>query len=458
MAGENGWPMRAGQIVSIDIESYGHEGEGVGRINGFAIFIPGALKGERVKVRLTEVKRNYGRGTILEVLHSIPERVKPLCPIYQQCGGCQLQHLDYRAQLEFKWRQVVDALERIGGLMEVPVHPVLGMKEPWYYRNKVQYPFGRDEHGVVMGFYQKGSHRIVNAGDCLLQTMITNWVAAKVRELAQAHQVSIYDERTGLGTLRNVVIKKGFKTGEVMVVLVTNGLEFPAGKILARELSSTFPNVKSVIQNINLSRGNVILGQENRVLAGTTTITDYLGELKFQVSARSFFQVNPYQAEILYRQAVSYAGLNGGEAVVDAYCGVGGLTLFLAQTARAVYGIEVVPEAIAAAKVNAELNGIKNVRFLVGATETVLPELEAQGIRFTVAVLDPPRSGCNPAVLESLGRTGVKRIVYVSCNPATLARDLKRLDELGYKTEEVQPVDMFPQTYHVECIARIERK
>ncbi|HOP74801.1 MAG TPA: 23S rRNA (uracil(1939)-C(5))-methyltransferase RlmD, partial [Bacillota bacterium] len=442
-------PVQLGQTVEITIDNYGHEGEGVGRIEGFAVFIPEALKGETVRIRITEVRKNFARGEVLEILKPAVERIKPPCPVYQQCGGCQLQHMNYQAQLALKRQQVVDAVERIGGLSGITVHPVLGMKDPWYYRNKVQYPFGMDGGQTVMGFYRKGTHDIVNLDSCQLQPMVTNWVATKIRELAVKYQVSIYNEQTGTGLLRHLLIKKGFKTGEMMVVLVTNGPDFPDGPKIAAELMSAFPNVKSVVQNINTNRGNVILGRETRVIAGEPTINDILDGLKFKISARSFFQVNPEQAEVLYHKAVEYAGLTGTETVLDAYCGVGSLTLFLARQAKEVYGIEVVPEAIRDAEANAALNQMQNARFLVGETEKVLPELVKQGIRFDVGVVDPPRSGCERSVLESFAANGVGRIVYVSCNPSTLARDLKILTELGYEVREIQPVDMFPQTYHV---------
>ena len=450
-------PVQLGQTVEITIDNYGHEGEGVGRIEGFAVFIPEALKGETVRIRITEVRKNFARGEVLEILKPALERIKPPCPVYQQCGGCQLQHMNYSAQLAIKRQQVVDAVERIGGLSGITVHPVLGMKDPWYYRNKVQYPFGMDGGQTVMGFYRKGTHDIVNLDSCQLQPMVTNWVATKIRELAVKYQVSIYNEQTGTGLLRHLLIKKGFKTGEMMVVLVTNGPDFPDGPKIAAELMSAFPNVKSVVQNINTNRGNVILGRETRVIAGEPTINDILDGLKFKISARSFFQVNPEQAEVLYHKAVEYAGLTGTETVLDAYCGVGSLTLFLARQAKEVYGIEVVPEAIRDAEANAALNQLKNVRFLVGETEKVLPELVNQGVRFDVCVVDPPRSGCERSVLESFAANGVGRIVYVSCNPSTLARDLKILTELGYEVREIQPVDMFPQTYHVECVALMSR-
>jgi len=302
-------PVQVGQTVAITIDNYGHEGEGVGRVDGFAVFIPGALKGEHVRIKITEVRKNFARGEMVELLKPVVERIKPPCPVYHQCGGCQLQHMNYQAQLALKRQQVVDAVERIGGLSRVTVRPVLGMKDPWYYRNKVQYPFGMDGDRIVMGFYKKGTHQIVDLDSCQLQPMVTNWVAAKVRELAAKYQVPIYDEQTGTGLLRHLLIKKGFKTGEMMVVLVTNGPDFPDGPKIAAELMSAFPNVKSVIQNINTNRGNVILGRETRVIAGEPTINDILDGLKFKISARSFFQVNPEQAEVLYHKAVEYAGL-----------------------------------------------------------------------------------------------------------------------------------------------------
>lgn len=451
-------PVAKGEKIELTIDNYGHEGEGVGRYQGFTIFVPGALKGEWVQVRITEVKKNFGRGEVVEVLESSPERVIPVCQVYQDCGGCQLQHLDYQGQLNLKRQTVIDAVERIGGLEDIRVHPVLGMKEPWYYRNKVQYPVGLSGNTIMMGFYRKGTHEMINGSDCLLQTMLTNWVVVRIRKLIEKFQISVYDEQTGKGLLRHVLIKKGFTTGEMMVVFITNGIEFEHGREIAAELMAAFPAVKSVIQNINFSRGNVIMGREFKILAGSLTISDELSGFKFKISARSFFQVNPAQAEVLYHKAVEYAGLAGTERVLDAYCGVGSLTLFLTHNARVVYGIEAIPEAILDAKENAVLNQIQNVRFVVGKTEEVLPQLMRDGIGFDVAVVDPPRAGCEPSVLRSFADAGVKRIVYVSCNPSTLARDLKILAELGYRTEEIQPVDMFPHTYHIECVARIERK
>lgn len=341
---------------------------------------------------------------------------------------------------------------------EVTVHPVLGMPEPWYYRNKAQYPLGLAAGEAVAGFYRQGTHEIVPNTGCLIQHSTNNQILDKLLELIRRYRISIYNGQTGEGLLRHLLLKNGFATGEVMVVLVTNGESFPEGRRIAHDLAAQFPAVKSVVQNINCTRGNVILGATTRLLWGRDYILDELAGLKFKISPLSFFQVNPLQTAVLYNQAVAYAGLTGAETVLDAYCGVGSLTLFLARQAHRVYGIEVVAEAIANARENAALNSITNTHFFAGETERVLPQLLQDGVRFDVAVVDPPRSGCDPNVLKSFAQAEIGRIVYVSCNPSTLARDLKALRELGYETGEVQPVDMFPQTYHTECVAICRKK
>ncbi len=451
-------PVKLGQEIELEISGYGHEGEGVARYRDFTVFVPEALQDERVLAKIYEVKRNFARGEVLSVIKPGAERVVPGCALFKDCGGCQLQHLDYRAQLIAKQRRIIDAVERIGGLSGVTVHSVAGMKEPWRYRNKGQYPVGVSGNSIVMGFYRRGTHQIVPAVDCLLQPAITNKIGKKIRELLEKYRVSIYNERTGKGLLRHVLIKNAFATGEVMVVLITTGDVFPGGAKIARDLCGAFGEIKSVVQNINRSRDNVILGNSNTVLWGRDHIIEKIGALNFKVSASSFFQVNPVQVQALYSKAVEYADLSWKEIVLDAYCGVGSLTLFLAKKAKQVYGVEVVTEAILNAKENAKLNGIENVEFIAGTVERVLPGLMKRNMVFDVAVLDPPRSGCEETVLKALAASRVKRMVYVSCNPGTLARDLKILDGLGYKTLEIQPVDMFPHTYHVECVVRIERK
>jgi 23S rRNA (uracil1939-C5)-methyltransferase len=450
-------PVKTGQEIELTIHGYGHEGEGVARYQQFTIFVSEALKDETVLAKVTEVKRNFARAEMISIAKPAPERITPLCQVFKDCGGCQLQHQEYRVQLINKQQRVQDAIERIGGLQGITVHSTIGMREPWRYRNKAQYPVGLAGGAVALGFYRKGTHQIVPMSDCMLQPAITNKISRKIRDLIEKYRIPVYNERTGGGMLRHVLIKYGFTTNEAMVVLVTNGDNFPDGSKIARDLIGTFPEIKSVVQNVNRSRDNVILGNINHVLWGKDSITEKVGGLQFKISANSFFQVNPVQLQMLYSKAVEYAALSWKELVLDAYCGVGSLTLFLAKKAKQVYGIESVAEAIVNARENAGLNGIENVEFLTGTVEKVLPNLLKRKLILDVAVVDPPRSGCEEVVLKTLAASKVKRIVYISCNPGTLARDVKILNELGYKTYEIQPVDMFPHTYHVECVARIER-
>ena len=451
-------PVKVGEEITVEVNGYATQGEGVGRYKGFTIFVPNSLDGETVLTRIEMVKKNYARGELVLVLKDAPQRVEPACSLYALCGGCQLLHLNYQGQLEFKRQRLIDVLERLGGFKGVEVHPVIGMPEPWKYRNKVQYPFAiNDEGKVVIGCYQQGTHDVVDTGECLIQHDLNSRIMNRVRELTQGMGISVYDEKTGQGLLRYVLVKNGFESGEAMVVLVTSSPEFPEGKELARMLATGFPELKSVVQNINTSGGNVVLGDRNKILYGEDGIIDRLGDLEFKISATSFFQVNPAQTKILYQKALEYASLTGKERVLDAYCGVGTLTLFLAKKAKEVYGIEVIPEAIEDAEENAIRNQAKNVTFVMGATEDVLPKLVNIGIDFDVAVVDPPRSGCEERVLQTFVQVQVERIVYVSCNPSTLARDLKFLVNRGYKIKEIQPIDMFPHTYHVECVVLVSR-
>ena len=450
-------PVKIGQEVVVDIKGYAHQGEGVGKFKGFTVFVPGAIDGEEVLVRIELVKKNYARGEAAKILKPSPYRVEPACQLYEKCGGCQLLHLDYQAQLEFKEQRVHAALERLGGFKDLPVRPMIGMTHPWEYRNKVQYPFALENGRVIVGCYQQGTHNVIDTRECLIQHPLNNRIMNAVRELVEGMGISIYNEQTGQGLLRYLLVKNGFQSGQAMVVLVTNGRTFPEGKELARILAGRFPEIKSVVQNINTMKGNVVLGETNVVLYGEDGIIDRLDDLEFKISATSFFQVNPAQTEILYNKAVEYAGLTGKERVVDAYCGVGSLTLFLARRAREVYGVEVVSEAVDDAVENAKRNGIENVRFVAGETEKVLPRLARIGIGFDVAVVDPPRSGCRKEVLEALAAIRPGRIVYVSCNPSTLARDLRLLVDEGYRVKEIQPIDMFPHTFHVECVTLMSR-
>lgn len=451
-------PVRVGQVIEAEVHGLGHAGEGVARYQNFTLFIPGGLPGDRLRARVTEVKKNFGRAELLAVLAPAPGRVTPPCPVYAECGGCQLQHLDYAAELAAKREQVRNALERLGGLKGVPVHPTLGMAEPWRYRNKAQFPVGVLGDQVVAGFFAPGSHRIVDIDDCLIQHPVANRILREVKELAARYRVPIYDERSHTGVLRHVLVRVARHGGDAMAVLVTATADLPHDHEIAGELMARIPELISVWQNINPERTNVVLGEESVHLAGQEGLVDRIGDLEFFISPRSFFQVNPAQTEVLYRKALEYAALHGGEVVIDAYSGIGTISLFLARQAGQVYGIEEVPEAVADARANAERNGIANATFLAGAVEEVLPRLYAEGVRPDVVVFDPPRKGCDPAVLEAAVAMAPRRMVYVSCNPATLARDLGMLAEKGYRTLEVQPVDMFPHTHHVESCALLVRE
>ncbi|WP_284642068.1 23S rRNA (uracil(1939)-C(5))-methyltransferase RlmD [Paenibacillus silviterrae] len=465
-----GVPVEKNGEYIADIIGIGHEGEGVGRVNGFTLFIVGALPGERVRVKVLKVKKQYGYAKLLEILEASPDRIGAPCPIYKQCGGCQLQHMSYEAQLRWKWQLVVDNLERIGKLKVaggggasegagIVVHPTLGMSEPWRYRNKAQVPIGfGEEGGLVAGFYAQGSHRIIDMEACLIQHENNDAVVAAVKRIARELGIRPYNEETQQGLLRHVVARYGFNTSEIMVVLVTNGEDIPRKAELVGLIREDIPGVRSIVQNVNPRATNVIFGERTKVLWGSEVIYDTIGEVRFAISARSFYQVNPVQTEVLYRKALEYAELRGEETVIDAYCGIGTISLFLAQKAGEVYGVEIVPEAIEDARRNALLNDIRNVRFEVGPAEVVIPALREKGIAPDVIVVDPPRKGCDNALLETILAMCPERVVYVSCNPSTLARDLRVLEDGGYRTVQVQPVDMFPHTVHVETVVSLQRQ
>lgn len=450
-------PVKEGGTYALDIERMGDGGEGIGRIEGLAVFVEDAVPGDRVEVEITQVKKNYARGRLKKVVRQSAQRVRARCPMALECGGCQIQHMDYEWQLRHKRQKVEDHLKRIGGLEGILVRPVLGMKEPWRYRNKAQFPVGRGPQGIVTGFYARQTHDIVDMDDCIIQHEINSRVIKEVKEYMEAYGIAPYDETTGEGVIRHILTRIGFMTGEIMVVIVAARRYFPGNEELVERLREAVNGIKSIILNINNRRTNVILGQECITLWGQDYITEVLGNLKFRISPLSFFQVNPAQTLVLYNKVLEYAGLRGDETVIDAYCGTGSISLFLAQGAAKVYGIEVVEAAVQDARANARINGIENAEFIVGLAEEVMPRLYEQGVRPQVVVLDPPRKGCETALLDAVVSMQPERVVYVSCNPATLARDLKYLDGRSYKAVEVQPVDMFPHTAHVECVVEIQR-
>ena len=442
--------------LNVYVEDLTHDGSGVAKVDGYPLFIPGALPGEEAEVQVIKPMKKYGFAKLINVTKPSPDRVEPPCHVFWDCGGCQLQHLSYEAQLVQKQKTVRDVMERIGKLPHVPVHPVKGMDNPWRYRNKSQIPFSEQEGKVVSGFYKSRTHHIVDTDVCIIQGEEADELMSTLKHELQIMGIETYDERTHRGMLRHLIVRKARATGELMVVLVTKSKKFPQKEAAIALIKRVVPNVTSIMQNVNSQKTNVIFGNETILLHGKSFIVDTIGDIKFEISARSFYQVNSEQTEVLYDQALEYAQLTGNESVIDAYCGIGSISLFLAQQAKEVYGVEIVPQAIEDAKRNAELNGIDNAHFEAGPAEVVIPRWYEQGKRFDVLVVDPPRKGCDEKLLDTILKYKPKRIVYVSCNPATLARDLRILEDGGYRTKEVQPVDMFPHSSHVEAVTWLE--
>ncbi len=450
-------PVQKNEEIELTIHGLTHDGLGVGKIKNYTLFVPNTLPTEKAQVKVIKVNKGYGIGKLIELKIKSLERVKPPCKIYDKCGGCQIQHLDYHAALAFKEQLVRDNLERIGKIKDFHLNPIIGMKNPWRYRNKAQTPVGTVNGEMVVGFYQKHSHVIVDMPECIIQKEENDFVIQVIKHLAKKWNIPAYDEEAHNGFLRHIVVKTGHKTKEIMAVLVTNGDETTNFNEFIKEIIKELPILTSLQQNINTKRTNVIFGDKTKLLWGKETITDILSDLKFNISARSFFQVNPEQTEVLYNKALEYANLTGKEVVIDAYAGIGTISLFLARAAKQVYAVEEIPEAINDAEKNAQLNGIENVTFASGRAEEVIYEWQKAGIYADVVVVDPPRKGLDEKFIKAVLEIKPERIVYVSCNPSTLARDLRVLEDGGYKTVEVQPVDMFPQTMHVECVVLMSR-
>ena len=499
------------QIVELRIEDIGTEGEGIGKVDGYTLFVKGAVAGDYIRARIIKVGKTYGYARIEEILTPSKDRVAPICEKAGRCGGCQLQQLSYEAQLAFKQNKVKNCLQRIGGIevemverevaltgengfvsseIEVnkPVmYPILGMKKPYYYRNKAQYPVGVNKEGrIVTGFYAGRTHSIIETETCAIQAPVNEVLLATVREFMEQYKISAYDEENHKGLVRHILTRVGFVTGEIMVCLVLNGNKLPHTKELVDRLQKaveawnwkqeekrnvqeqgievwTHPmlKLKSVCLNVNREKTNVILGDTVLPLFGETYITDYIGDISYRISPLSFYQVNPLQTKVLYDTALAFADLHGDEIVWDLYCGIGTISLFLAKKAKQVYGVEIIPQAIQDAKENAARNQITNAEFFVGAAEDVLPtkyEESAGSMRADVIVVDPPRKGCDQTLLATIVAMEPKRVVYVSCDPATLARDLKYLQENGYEVKKVQAVDQFPQGVHVETVCLLSRK
>lgn len=451
--------MKKNDMVTVTIEDIGTNGEGIGKADGYTLFIKDAVIGDTAEVKVTKAKKNYGYARLMNILTPSPYRVEPVCKVARQCGGCQIQQLCYEKQLEFKQNKVKGNLERIGGLENLQMEPVKGMADPYHYRNKAQFPIGTDKEGnIITGFYAGRTHQIIPNTDCALGAEVNQEILQIILDFMNKNKVSAYNEETQKGLVRHVLIRYGKKTGEIMVCLVMNGDKIPKSQELVDNLCE-IPGMTSITISINRENTNVIMGKDVRVLWGQGYITDYIGNVKYQISPLSFYQVNPEQTEVLYSLALEFADLKGEETVWDLYCGIGTISLFLAQKAKQVYGVEIVPQAIEDARHNAEINGIKNAEFYVGKAEEVLPEkYKNEQIRADVIVVDPPRKGCEESVLDTMAEMKPDRIVYVSCDSATLARDVKYLGERGYEVVKVQVVDQFPHTVHVETVVLLERK
>ena len=461
--------MQKNDIVTADIEDIGVNGEGIGKVDGYTLFIKDAVIGDRVEAKVMKAKKNYGYARLMKILEPSEARVQPRCAFARKCGGCQIQEMSYEQQLAFKERKVRGNLERIGGfapeLLDRVTDPAVGMDEPFGYRNKAQFPFGTDREGnPVTGFYAGRTHDIIANTDCELGVPVNREILEIILAFMKEYRIPSYDEKTGQGLLRHVLIRYGFTTKEIMVCFVVNGSSIPHVDELIRRLCG-IEGMTSITLSPNTRQTNVIMGDSYQILWGQGYITDYIGNVRYQISPLSFYQVNPVQTEKLYSLALEYADLKGGETVWDLYCGIGTISLFLAQRAGQVYGVEIVPQAIEDARRNAGINGIENAEFFVGKAEEVLPEYYekyarehvGESARADVIVVDPPRKGCDEALLETIVKMQPERVVYVSCDSATLARDLKVLCGAGYELEKVRPVDMFPMTVHVETVVLLSK-
>ena len=461
--------MQKNETAIVTIEDIGVNGEGIGKVDGYTLFIKDAVIGDVVETKVMKAKKNYGYARLMKIITPSKDRVTPVCAFARRCGGCQIQEMSYEQQLQFKHHKVRGNLERIGGfspeLLDQIMEPVVGMDEPFHYRNKAQFPFGTDKEGnPITGFYAGRTHDIIANTDCALGVAVNKEILEKTLAFMKKHQIPAYDEKTGKGLIRHALIRYGFTTKEIMVCYVINGKQIPHVDELVETLRE-LEGMTSITFSSNTKRTNVIMGDSYKVIWGQGYITDYIGEVKYQISPLSFYQVNPVQTDKLYGLALEYADLKGDESVWDLYCGIGTISLFLAQKAKQVYGVEIIPQAIEDAKRNVVLNGFENTEFYVGKAEEILPEYyeeyakthEGEKAHADVIVVDPPRKGCEETLLHTMTEMQPDRIVYVSCDSATLARDLKILCERGYRLERVRAVDQFPMSVHVESVCCLHR-
>ena len=450
-------PVKKNEEILLKIHDLGTEGQGIGRYEGYTLFVDGALPGEEVRVRVIKAGKKFGVGRLMEVIAASDDRMTPVCPIAKQCGGCTLQHFSYDGQLSYKRNNVQQLMNRVGKVEDVAVQPTMGMADPWHYRNKVQFPVREINGDIRIGYYAKRSHRVVETEICYIQDRRNEEIRQILLDWMKAYHVPAYNEEKHSGLIRHLVTRYAHSTGDMQVTIVINGRKLRH----VDELVSNLKNcgyISAIALNINMDKTNVIMGKEMKPLFGPDYIEDTIGDVKFMISPLSFYQVNPQQTEKLYAKALEYADLKGHETVLDLYCGIGSISLFLAQKAKKVIGVEIVPEAIENAERNARMNGLTNTEFYVGKAEEVIPRLyKEEGITADVVVVDPPRKGCDEALLETIVNIAPEKLVYVSCDPGTLARDIRYLSEHGFKVDKVQPVDMFPHSTHVETVLVLNR-
>ena len=449
--------LKKNDRIQLKIDSCSSNGSGVGRYNGMAIFVPATAIGDEITAHILKVKKSYAFAKVESVTKPSPDRVAPECPVYLKCGGCVFSHMTYEAEAKIKAEHIEECFKRIGGVMP-EFEPIIAAENDKRYRNKAQYPVAIDNGEIKTGFYSPHSHRVVHCPDCLLQPEEFEDILGVFSDYIKGYNVSVYDETVHRGLLRHIYIRKGTASGEIMVCAVVNGKSLPAEDKLVEKLIQKEASVKSIILNVNTKDTNVILGTECRTLWGEDSITDILCGLRFRISPLSFYQVNRNQAEKLYNKAAEYASLTGRETVLDLYCGAGTIGMSMAKNSKEIIGVEIVPEAIEDAKINAKLNGIKNARFICGDAAQAAEMLKNEGINPDVIILDPPRKGCSPEMINTAVQMSPERIVYVSCDPATLARDCGIFKDLGYVAVKATPVDLFPRTGHCECVVLLTRK
>ncbi|EJX18178.1 RNA methyltransferase [Staphylococcus sp. OJ82] len=450
--------IQKNEVIEGKVIDLTHEGHGVVKLDRYPIFVPNALINETIEFKVIKVKKNFAIGKLLEIKKESEERVEPPCVYYHKCGGCQLQHMTYQAQLNMKKEQVVNLFHRKADFKDTIIHDTIGMDNPWFYRNKSQVPVGKNnENKVITGFYRQRSHDIIDMDECLIQDNMHQDVLNQLKLWFNELNISIYNERKKQGLMRHVVIRTGHHSRELMVVFVTNGKKFKQSDVLTEKLVAAFPEIVSVKHNVNDTHSNVIMGETSYTLYGKAEIQDTLSDVTFKISDQSFYQINSIQTEKLYQRAIEYAELKGEETILDTYCGIGTIGLYMAPKAQHVYGVEIVPEAIADAKQNATLNQFENTTFVCGKAEEVILKWKAQGIKPDVVMVDPPRKGCDETFLETLLELNPRKIVYISCNPSTQQRDAQQLAQ-RYKLTQITPVDMFPHTTHVETVAQFERR